>query len=171
MHTKRTRLDRQSLLIGLLIVAAAVLAVAAVARTKAAAPDGWVQVNAQVEQAIKPFEHDEPDRSASEKPPASEAAPIVEKQTATALPAKEQKSQPTARTGSADAAGSGKIDINHATAAELDALPGIGAAKAKSIVDDREKNGPFRSADDLLRVKGIGPKLLDKMKSFIVVQQ
>ncbi|RAP76942.1 hypothetical protein DL346_15550 [Paenibacillus montanisoli] len=64
----------------------------------------------------------------------------------------------------------GKIDINHATAEELDAIPGIGAAKAKSIVEDRKKNGLFRKADDLLRVKGIGPKLLEKMKSSIVVQ-
>ena len=63
----------------------------------------------------------------------------------------------------------GKIDVNHASSAELDALPGIGASKAEAIVADRERNGPFRSADDLLRVKGIGPKLLDKMKSLIVL--
>ncbi|GGD71772.1 ComEA family DNA-binding protein [Paenibacillus nasutitermitis] len=63
----------------------------------------------------------------------------------------------------------GKINLNRATAAELDALPGIGEAKARAIVADREKNGPFRSVDDLLRVKGIGPKLLEKMKASIVV--
>lgn len=63
----------------------------------------------------------------------------------------------------------GKININRASAAELDELPGIGAAKAKAIVAEREKNGPFRSVDDLLRVKGIGPKLLEKMKPSIVV--
>lgn len=63
----------------------------------------------------------------------------------------------------------GKININFATAQELDELPGIGEAKAGTIVADREKNGPFRSVDDLLRVKGIGPKLLEKMKPSIVV--
>ncbi|NBD22905.1 ComEA family DNA-binding protein [Paenibacillus glycinis] len=71
----------------------------------------------------------------------------------------------TASSPSAD----GKIDVNHATSAELDALPGIGAAKAEAIVAERERGGPFRSADDLLRVKGIGPKLLDTMKSLIVL--
>ncbi|QHT60251.1 hypothetical protein GXP70_10045 [Paenibacillus lycopersici] len=68
------------------------------------------------------------------------------------------------------ASNEGKIDVNHASAAELDALPGIGAAKAEAIVADRERNGLFRNPDDLLRVKGIGPKLLDKMKSYIVLQ-
>ncbi|WP_274651975.1 helix-hairpin-helix domain-containing protein [Paenibacillus humicola] len=62
----------------------------------------------------------------------------------------------------------GRIDINRAAEPELDALPGIGESKAKAIVDERDRNGPFRSADDLLRVKGIGPKLLDKIKPFIV---
>ncbi|NBC69486.1 hypothetical protein GT003_10830 [Paenibacillus sacheonensis] len=68
-----------------------------------------------------------------------------------------------------DASSAGKIDVNHASAAELDALPGIGAAKANAIVADRERNGAFRSADDLQRVKGIGPKLVEKLKSLIVL--
>lgn len=63
----------------------------------------------------------------------------------------------------------GKIDVNRATAAELDALPGIGAAKAAAIVAERERGGIFKREEDLLRVKGIGPKLLEKMKSFIVL--
>ncbi|MFC4104015.1 ComEA family DNA-binding protein [Paenibacillus xanthanilyticus] len=62
----------------------------------------------------------------------------------------------------------GKIDINRAAANELDALPGIGAAKAQAIVAEREAGGPFGSADDLLRVKGIGPKLLAKLKPHVV---
>ena len=62
----------------------------------------------------------------------------------------------------------GRIDINRATVTELDALPGIGPAKAQAIVADREANGPFRSVDDLLRVKGIGPKMLEKMKESVV---
>ena len=65
---------------------------------------------------------------------------------------------------------SNKLDINHATAEQLDAFPGIGAVKAQTIVSDREKNGLFHSVDDLLRVKGIGPKLLMKMKASIVAQ-
>lgn len=63
--------------------------------------------------------------------------------------------------------GSAGFDINRATAAEWDELPGIGPAKAQAIVDDRERNGPFRSIDDLARVKGIGPKLLERLREAI----
>jgi len=59
------------------------------------------------------------------------------------------------------------FDINRATEAEWDELPGIGPAKARAIVEDRERNGPFRSIDDLARVKGIGPKLLERLREAI----
>lgn len=61
------------------------------------------------------------------------------------------------------------IDINTATQAELDKLPGIGPVKAKAIVEDRAKNGPFKSVDDLKRVKGIGGKTFDELKGQISV--
>jgi competence protein ComEA len=61
------------------------------------------------------------------------------------------------------------IDINKASEAELDKLPGIGPAKAKAIVEDRQKNGPFKNAEDLQRVKGIGAKTFDKLKGEITV--
>jgi competence protein ComEA len=51
------------------------------------------------------------------------------------------------------------IDIDEATAEELEALPRIGPALAKRIVEDREANGPFGSLDALQRVKGIGPAM------------
>lgn len=61
------------------------------------------------------------------------------------------------------------VDINTAGEAELDKLPGIGPAKAKAIVEDRAKNGPFKSVEDLKRVKGIGDKTLDDLKGQITV--
>jgi competence protein ComEA len=51
------------------------------------------------------------------------------------------------------------IDVDQATAAELEALPRIGPALAKRIVDDRTENGPFGSLEALQRVKGIGPAM------------
>jgi competence protein ComEA len=51
----------------------------------------------------------------------------------------------------------GKVNINTASTAELQALPGIGATKAAAIMGDREANGPFTSCEDLMRVSGIGP--------------
>ncbi|EKP94946.1 ComEA family DNA-binding protein [Thermaerobacter subterraneus] len=71
----------------------------------------------------------------------------------------------TATGGGAGAAGGpqGRIDINRATAAELEALPGIGPALAQRIVADREVNGPFRRPQDLTRVPGIGEKTLAQL--------
>ncbi|CAI6016412.1 ComEA family DNA-binding protein [Cohnella sp. JJ-181] len=57
----------------------------------------------------------------------------------------------------------GRLDINRASAAELDGLPGIGPAKAEAIVQYRNANGRFGSADELKNVKGIGDKLLAKL--------
>lgn len=48
------------------------------------------------------------------------------------------------------------IDVNTADAALLAELPGIGETKAAAIVEDREANGPYETADDLTRVSGIG---------------
>lgn len=61
------------------------------------------------------------------------------------------------------------MNINTATAAELDRLPGIGPAFAERIVLDRDENGPFGTVDDLVRVKGIGPKKLEKIRPFVTV--
>ncbi|NOT17119.1 MAG: topoisomerase [Sulfuriferula sp.] len=61
------------------------------------------------------------------------------------------------------------VNINTATQAELETLKGVGPAKAKMIVDDRAKNGPFKSVDDLDRVKGFGMKSVDKLRSELSV--
>ena len=61
------------------------------------------------------------------------------------------------------------IDINAAGAADLDALPGIGPATAARIIEDRQAHGPYRRVDDLLRVKGIGPKKLARIRPHIRV--
>jgi comEA protein len=66
-------------------------------------------------------------------------------------------------------AGAGrKINVNKATAVELELLPDVGPALAKRILDHRAKNGPFKVLDDLDKVSGIGPKTLEKLKDRIV---
>jgi len=61
-----------------------------------------------------------------------------------------------------------RIDINRADSAALQSLKGIGPKTANAIISYREQYGAFRSVEELLRVKGIGPKKLDAIKDCIV---
>jgi competence protein ComEA len=61
-----------------------------------------------------------------------------------------------------------RVDLNHATAAELAGLPGIGEAKARAIVSHRETT-PFKSVDDLVQVKGIGERMLEQLRDKVTV--
>lgn len=69
--------------------------------------------------------------------------------------------------GSAQPAG--KVRLNTANEAELLQLPGIGSARAKAILADREANGPYRTLEDLLRVPGIGPGILQGLRGRVLV--
>ncbi|MEE9417206.1 MAG: ComEA family DNA-binding protein [Acidimicrobiales bacterium] len=66
-----------------------------------------------------------------------------------------------------EAAADTPIDINTADVAALDDLPGVGPSTAAAIVEHRERTGPFRSIDDLLEVRGIGPAKLELLRSRI----
>jgi len=63
------------------------------------------------------------------------------------------------------------VALNSATWVEWAQLDGIGEKLARRIVADREERGPFQSPEDLLRVKGIGPKTLDKMRPYLVIDE
>ncbi|WP_248756227.1 ComEA family DNA-binding protein [Paenibacillus sp. ATY16] len=163
---RQTNSNKNGFIIPLFLVAVAVvLLAAAFAQPKEKAPDEWVKLNREVGAALQMNEEPEA---------AAEKADLPEK-------TKESGAQlPNVQTGSIHAeanagetAGkeevpSGKLDINRATAEQLDTLKGIGPAKAQAIIADREQNGLFSSADDLLRVKGIGSKLLAGIKDSIV---
>ena len=63
------------------------------------------------------------------------------------------------------------VDVNSATASEIaEAMTGIGLKRAEAIVEFREKNGRFRSLDDLVLVKGIGASTLEKNRERISVE-
>jgi competence protein ComEA len=65
----------------------------------------------------------------------------------------------------------GPVDVNTADAATLSAeLQGIGLSKAEAIVEYREANGPFKSADDLILVKGIGERTIEINRKNILVR-
>jgi competence ComEA-like helix-hairpin-helix protein len=60
-----------------------------------------------------------------------------------------------------------RIRINAATAAELDLLPGIGPALAARIIESRRADGPFSEPEDLERVRGIGPKTVERLVPYV----
>jgi comEA protein len=65
--------------------------------------------------------------------------------------------------------GPGAIDLNRATAAELETLPGVGPAIAGAIVEHRDRAGGFRSVEELLDVSGIGPARLERLRDLVTV--
>lgn len=111
------------------------------------------------------------------------AAPLMDGQQIVvgteALPAGEMAGGPGSAGGSgagaadSGAAGasesSGKINVNTATATQLEELPGIGPATATKIIDFREKNGPFASIDALEEVPGIGPAKVEALRDAATV--
>jgi comEA protein len=64
---------------------------------------------------------------------------------------------------------SAPININSATASQLEGLPGIGARTAQLIVEHRQKNGGFKKIEELMNVKGIGEKSFLKLKPMVTV--
>ncbi|OLB80472.1 MAG: hypothetical protein AUI14_06600 [Actinobacteria bacterium 13_2_20CM_2_71_6] len=63
----------------------------------------------------------------------------------------------------------GKVDLNTATLAQLDALPGVGPATAQRIIDFRTQHGGFRSIDELRKVQGIGDAKFAQLKDLVTV--
>lgn len=95
-------------------------------------------------------------------PRVGEAASALNVETGSGTPA-------GAQTGLSAAASSGLVNINSASADQLDALPGVGPSTAQAIIEDRERNGPFKGIEDLMRVSGIGEKKFEKLRSSICV--
>jgi competence protein ComEA len=62
------------------------------------------------------------------------------------------------------------VNINTADLNTLESLPGIGASKAQAIIDYRTEHGNFKSIDELTNVKGIGDKVLEKIKDQIDIK-
>ncbi len=62
-----------------------------------------------------------------------------------------------------------KVDLNRAEAWLLQALPGIGETRAKSIIEYRQQQGPFRNINELLKIEGVGTAIFEKIKHLITV--
>ena len=64
---------------------------------------------------------------------------------------------------------SGVVNVNSASAAELERLPGVGPSLAARIVEHRTKNGNFQKTEDLMLVKGIGEKSFERIKPYVAL--
>ena len=62
-----------------------------------------------------------------------------------------------------------RVDLNRATAQELETLPQVGPVIAERIIEFRTKQGPFKTVDDLLKVQGVGEKLLARLRDRLTV--
>lgn len=62
------------------------------------------------------------------------------------------------------------VNLNSASAKELEALPGIGRATAGNIVAYRTEKGKFKTVDELLKVKGVGDKTLEKIRNLVSIE-
>jgi competence protein ComEA len=72
-------------------------------------------------------------------------------------------------TGAGAAEGAAVVNVNTATAEELETLPGVGPATAAAIIRERDANGPFATVDDLDRVRGIGSAKLEQLRDLVAV--
>jgi len=63
------------------------------------------------------------------------------------------------------------VDLNTADSSALESVPGIGKSLSQRIVAFRDKNGPFQSVDDLLKVQGVGEKSIQKLRPYLTVSK
>jgi len=78
--------------------------------------------------------------------------------------------QDTSKRGSSPgASASAPINLNTATVAQLETLPGIGKSTAERILEYRQKNGSFKKVEDLMNVRGVGEKSFLKLKPLVTV--
>ncbi len=63
-----------------------------------------------------------------------------------------------------------KVNLNTATLEELTKLKGVGSTYAQRIIDYRDNYGPFEKIEDIMKVKGIGPKIFDANKDILTVE-
>jgi competence protein ComEA len=106
----------------------------------------------------------------------SDGSPVIDSSSGIADPesarpatVKSSESNHTARSGANKSAFTGKIDLNRAEASELTRLSGVGAKTAQAIIDYRRAHGPYRNFRDLLQIKGIGEKKLEKLMPYLIL--
>jgi competence protein ComEA len=107
-------------------------------------------------------------------PPALEAGAAAGAPTTASDPAAESLAPVSAAIAAASSPAvlpDGRLILNLATADDLRRLPGIGPKRARAIIDLRQRLAKFRAVEDLMRVKGIGRKIIQRIKPGVVVDR
>ncbi|RED64297.1 ComEA family DNA-binding protein [Cohnella phaseoli] len=181
MHKNNMFRMRKTWAAALFAIAVALLCFVLFRESREQGIEGWTPVNEALQEAIgslaSPSEVEGEERQAaadltagqgtdqSTDQPSQPPSPISSQ---TPSPA---SSSPAAEVGEETPreASPGTLDLNRATEADLDALPGIGPSKAKAILAHRDKIGGFRRVEQLLDVKGIGPKVFEHLSGLVHV--
>lgn len=103
-------------------------------------------------------------------PNSSRSAPNSDAATPSAIPLAKTESGATSSNASADYLKANPVDLNKATQAQLEVLPGVGPKMAERIVAYRTENGGFKSVDELDEVKGIGEKRMETLRPLVKVR-
>ncbi|WP_027088229.1 ComEA family DNA-binding protein [Cohnella panacarvi] len=159
-----TRNMRTRLAIGLALIGIASIAVGWYMASKPDSLSGqWQPINSQLTDALESLSATDPAKPEIE--PASVPAtvlptpePTIDTVQPSPAPSPEQ-SEPSDAVSTLET----RLNLNEATTTQLESLPGIGPSKAKAIIAFRDLRGGYRSVDELLDVKGIGPKMLEKL--------
>lgn len=97
------------------------------------------------------------------------AAPVVDGQQVYVPRQGEAVPEVAGATGGAEPTGDTKVNVNTASADQLDTLPGVGPATAAAILDERDRRGTFSSVEDLLDVRGIGEAKLEGLRDLVTL--
>lgn len=137
---------------------------------------GWSVPNTTGQSQSHPVDPPEAVVSASAVQPAA-PSPVVNKNASSQPRKQETSSRSTAVSApvrpalpAAGQAGEHRLDLNRATVEDLEQLPGLGPVLAQRVVDHRTAIGSFSSVDDLLDVKGIGRKKMDRVRPLVMVK-
>lgn len=149
----------QSLLIKLAMLGATLSTIVWIGSSMSHKSPDPVQGRAFIEQTAPPA-------PATTAKPVPIPQPIVEASSAP-IPVAEEPA-PAVQIGTVPVA---RVDVNRATLSELTGLPGIGPKLAQRVIDYRRANGQFKKIDDLLFVKGIGRKKLDRMRDLVTIHR
>lgn len=125
---------------------------------------GWQAPRVFMEEAAP-----EPVQAVADVPAVSGSSEAGEGSPQKASPTTASAATPVQRPVQAPSRRTGPLDLNRASAEEIDALPGVGAVLAQRVIAYRKSAGEFLSIDDLRRVKGIGAKKLARLRPLIMV--